>query len=186
MSDYRELLLGCGHSRVKRVIVDPAHDDWSNLTTVDYMRACKPDVIADLRYKDWAIMFPGRWSDADQYDEIHAYEVLEHLGFQGSIIDFFASFYNCWRLLKPGGYLAATVPCLTSSWLWGDPGHTRVVSKESLIFLSRDAYGQLGMTSMSDYRADWDGDFETVRADIVGDTLIFVLRAIKPTRAYSL
>jgi len=53
----------------------------------------------------------------DFFDEVHAYEVLEHLGRQGDYRSFFATFANIYRVLVPGGLLLATVPSRYSGWL---------------------------------------------------------------------
>jgi len=107
------------------------------------------------------------WDDSDDYihaedyripvasetfDEIHAYQVLEHFGRQGDFKSFFATFGELWRILKPGGLLVGDTPALRSPWLWGDPGHTRIISAQSLSFLTRRSYEELGKTTSTDYR----------------------------------
>jgi hypothetical protein len=85
------------------------------------------------------------------------------------------------RVLKPGGLFFACVPHWESSWAWGDPGHTRVIPRDSLLFLSQAAYeGQVGSTPMTDYRPWYKADFETAGVNEDNpDVLQFVLRAIK-------
>jgi len=167
-----ELLLGSGSSRDRRVGVD-GRSEWSDLTTCDINPSHGVDVVWDLEELPWP------FAD-DSFTEIHAYEVLEHLGRQGDAESFFAHFYECWRILAPGGYLAATVPRADSPWAWADPGHRRVILAESLVFLSQEQYEvQVGVTAMSDYRDLWQGDFETVWTEPVGESLYFVLRAKK-------
>lgn len=114
------------------------------------------------------------------FDEIHAYEVLEHLGTQGDFKFFFAQFEDLWRILKPAGMLIASVPLWSSQWAWGDPSHKRVITPGTLAFLSQAEYAkQCGVTRMTDFRSVWHGDFETVTAQISGDSMMFVLRCIK-------
>lgn len=175
---YRELLIGCGHSREKRVFTpdDPLGGTWKDLTTLDINPTCKPDVVFDLR----RLGLMDLPFDSNHFDELHAYEILEHIGCQGEVEQFFAEFHEYWRVLKPGGYLCATVPDYKSLWAWGDPGHTRVINAGTLLFLSKKQYEQLGRTAMSDYRGLlYDMDFEVVRAKTHGELFVFVLRAIK-------
>lgn len=117
---------------------------------------------------------------SDYFDEIHAYEVLEHVGAQGDYRSFFALFSELWRILKPGGYLFATCPSWHSPWAWGDPSHTRVLTAGSLVFLSQAEYArQVGKTAMSDFRSIYKADFRAIIADDSSDSLLMVLQAIK-------
>jgi hypothetical protein len=90
--------------------------------------------------------------ESDTFDEIHAYEVLEHFGTQGDFRGLFSTFREFWRILRDGGLLIGTCPSINSKWAWGDPGHTRVITHSTLCFLTRGHYDQLGDTSSSDYR----------------------------------
>ena len=164
-----ELLIGCGSRR------DPiiGRDEWSELTTLDIVASHKPDVLWDLEEYPWPL-------ENSSFDEIHAYEVLEHLGQQGDAESFFRCFGEIWRILRPRGKLMATCPAPGSPWVWGDPSHRRQISPESLVFLSQAEYAkQVGKTPMSDFREIWRGDFETIWYDVRDDTFGFVLRALK-------
>lgn len=165
----RELLIGCGRDRAKKVTFDGVPAEWQGLVTLDCDAAVEPDVVHDLD----ALPYP--FPDGE-FDEIHAYEVLEHCGRQGDWRYFFAQFAEFYRILKPGGHFCATVPMWDSPWAWGDPGHTRVIPKEALIFLNREEYAQLGRTAMTDYRAALACDFETLGVSESGHMLGFVLR----------
>jgi len=204
MTDYRELLIGCGHSREKRMDPreylpkqHPAPPDlrlWrGQLETLDNVPECRPDLVCDLRRIPWSAVRAIDAVDTDYcdlcplsdsaYDEVHAYEVLEHLGRQGDYRSFFETFTEIWRVLKPGGYLCATVPSRYSQWLWGDPGHTRVILPCSLVFLHQPNYeAQQGKTSMSDYRRHYRADFDLVGSVDNHETHMFVLQAVKPSR----
>jgi predicted SAM-dependent methyltransferase len=115
----------------------------------------------------------------NEFDEIHAYQVLEHLGQQGDYKLFFAQFSEFWRLLKPNGHFLATCPSRTSVWAYGDPSHTRIMQLEQLVFLSQDEYKrQVGRTPMSDFRNIYKADFKTVFQE-EDDDIRFVLKAIK-------
>ena len=168
-----ELLIGCGNSRRKKLSLD---GDWTDLTTMDHDPGCGADVIHDLE------QYPWPFAD-DSFDEVHAYCVLEHLGRQGDYKSFFATFAEIYRVLKPGGVLAAICPSWQSEWAWGDPSHTRVVSPASIVFLSREEYhNQVGKTPMTDFRWLWKGDFEAIHLDDDGKRFAFGLMAHKPVR----
>lgn len=142
--------------------------------TCDMNADHSPDVVHDLE----SVPYP--WPD-NTFDEVHAYEVLEHLGRQGDFRSFFAQFQELWRILKPGGYLCGTSPARGSPWLWGDPGHTRSIQPESFVYLSREEYEkQVGKTAITDYRFCYSGDFRPVimMPDCEG-TFLFILKAVK-------
>lgn len=169
----RELLLGCGNSRRKKLAVGSL--EWDELVTIDHDPDCGADVIHDLEITPWP------FADSS-FDEIHAYEVLEHLGQQGDFRSFFAHFHEIWRILKPDGLLFATVPHWKSQWAWGDPSHRRVITPGTLMFLSQDQYRkQVGTRAMTDFRWLWKGDLEHEHIEPSDDEecLTFVLRAVK-------
>ncbi len=168
-----QLLLGCGSNRAKKLNVQ-GRAEWSGLVTLDCNADHKPDVVHDLHD-------PLPFDD-NSADEIHAYEVLEHLGRQGDWRFFFAQFSDLWRVLKPGGYLLGTVPLPSSPWAWGDPSHTRVIPRESFTFLHQPSYAQVGVTAMSDFRFVYKADFDIVHLADNGDVLEFGLQAVKPSR----
>lgn len=177
--DFRELLLGCGYRRGK--LLGPPNQplEWKNLTTLDLNPRCKPDILFDLSLNIWPF-------DADTFDEVHAYEVLEHLGRQGDIPTFFATFNEIHRILKPGGFLYAMCPSRYSVWLWGDPGHRRAIMSETLLFLDRGRYKKAASrsTPMADYRDDFRGDFDVFASQDNNVMHIFSLQAVKPVREW--
>jgi SAM-dependent methyltransferase len=167
-----ELLVGCGSNRAKKLWLEAPQ--WSSLVTLDMVDTHKPDVVWDLE------KFPLPFED-NKFDEIHAYDVLEHMGRQGDWSFFFAQWQDFWRLLKPGGLFFGICPAPHSPWAWGDPGHTRVIAPESLVFLSQKNYGdQVGRSPMTDYRFCYKADFELVHSS-VSDTKqhAYALRAVK-------
>lgn len=170
---YRELLAGCGNSREKRIKVKDTPVEWRNLTTLDWDPDCGPDVIWNLN------VFPYPFDD-NTFNECHIYNALEHTGRQGDFVFFFAQFYELWRILKPDGLLMAMVPMWDSHWSWGDPSHTRVIPKESLVFLNQKEYEQVGKTAMTDFRRVWKGNFETLHVEEGEHEMGFILRAVKP------
>jgi SAM-dependent methyltransferase len=169
-----ELLIGCGSSRAKKLCYG-GRAEWSALTTLDHNSDHAPDVVHDL--ESLPLPFPE-----NSFGEIHAYEVLEHLGRQGDWRFFFAQWADFWRLLKPGGLFLGTCPAASSPWAWGDPSHTRIIGPECLIFLSQPAYAQVGKSPMTDFRHVYSADFDIIHSVTEGDHFMFVLQAVKPAR----
>jgi predicted SAM-dependent methyltransferase len=171
----KELLIGCGAQR-KKVLFSKGNESWSNLVTLDIEAVHKPDVIHDL----CVLPYPF---ESDEFDEIHAYDVLEHTGQQGDYKFFFAQFSEFWRILKPNGMLFAKCPSYKSSWAWGDPGHTRIIQSNTLVFLKQPEYTkQIGKSQMTDYRSIYKADFQEVYVKETDEDLFFVMKAIKPSR----
>src|SRR5262249_46652193 len=139
-----ELLLGCGSSRIKK-LARPDRPEWDGLVTLDFATTHGPDVVHDIGALP--LPFPD-----ESFDEIHAYEVMEHVGRQGDWRFFFAQWSDMWRLLKPDGHFFGTSPHWSSPWAWMDPGHTRAMGPEQFAFLHQPNYAQVGITTMTDYR----------------------------------
>lgn len=173
-ADYTELVIGAGN-RPKKQLSIKGREHWSAVTRLDLDPLCEPDVIWDLAE------LPLPFED-DSFNEIHAYEILEHTGQQGVWRFFFAQFQDLWRILRPNGLLFGSSPSLQSPWLWGDPGHSRVISPQSFYFLDQSHYAQIGQTSMTDYRHVYRGDFKLVHSQNQGDVFAYTLKAIKPSR----
>lgn len=171
-----ELLLGCGASRIKKLAL-PGRENWSGLVTLDFVDVHKPDVVHDIG------KLPLPFDD-NSFDEIHAYEVMEHVGQQGDWRFFFAQWADIWRVLKPGGHFLGTSPHYASAWAWGDPGHTRVLSAECFVFLHQPAYTQqVGKTPMTDYRFCFQADFDLVHSVVnPAQQFEYGLQAVKPSR----
>lgn len=168
-----QLLLGAGSRRDKLLHMN-GRETWENLVTLDMNPTHNPDVVWNME----EIPLPFEDNSAD---EIHAYEVLEHMGKQGDWRFFLAQFEDFWRILKHGGLLFATTPHPTSPWAWGDPGHTRVIPIEATTYLNQDEYRkQIGVTPMTDYRPWYRGDFRLVFDDVTPNrTTRFALQAVK-------
>lgn len=170
-----EILLGCGASRLKKLYW-PGRREWNGLVTVDFNRDHQPDIVHDIS------VLPLPFTD-NYADEIHAYEVMEHVGRQGDWRFFFKQWSDIWRILKPGGRFFGTSPHWSSSWAWGDPGHTRIVGLEQLVFLSQAEYiAQIGRTPMTDYRFCYRADFQIVSSRTANGKFEYILEAIKPSR----
>ena len=168
----KELLMGCGH-RVQKDLFVKGYEEFDDVVRVDLFATHSPDLIVDLAH------LPLPFKD-NTFDEIHAYEILEHLAQQGDYRHFFAEFNEYHRILKPGGRLFASTPWWQGEWAWGDPGHTRVIQPETLSFLNPDHYKQIGETKSSDYRPLIEGYWKADFMDVMENNLRFVLRALVP------
>ena len=170
----RELLIGCGHSRDKKIYVNN-QSSWDELVTLDHYEECKPDVVHDLE------VIPYPFSD-NEFDGIHAYCVLEHLGQQGHWRSFFDQFAELCRITKPNGFLGIVVPNFDSPWAWGDPSHTRIISPCSFAFLDQETY-ERNMeqgTPMSDFRWYYKANWKLIAQEkFTDDQTAYVLKAIK-------
>lgn len=168
----KELLIGCGYRDVKIVNVNNS-SKFENLVRLDINPVCKPDVLWDLRHHP--LPFPD-----NEFDEIHAYDVLEHLAYQGDHEFFFAEFSEYYRILKHKGIFAGSVPDNLCAWAFGDPSHKRVIINENFTFLDKEQYEcQVGINKMSDFRDLCRCNFKRVMAEKKKNTFYFCLVAIK-------
>lgn len=175
---YKELLLGCGSNWAKKIVPIGTSNAWENLITLDNNSDHNPHIVWDME------KLPLPFDD-NSFDEIHAYEVLEHIGTQGDYKFFFAQFEDFWRILKPDGLLVGTVPMWNSIWAWGDPSHKRIIQKESFVFLDQNQYKiQVGKTAMSDFRHIYSADYTGILLQETAFDFSFILKAIKPSRKY--
>jgi predicted SAM-dependent methyltransferase len=168
-ADMKELILGAGSTSKEKVLYDKEDKSYQNPVRLDMNKDHNPDVVWNLN--DRPLPFAN-----NEFDEIHAYEVLEHVGQQGDYEGFFKEFEEYYRILKPGGRIYGSVPRWDSMWATADPSHTRVISEGTLVFLSQDQYElQVGVTAMSDFRSIYKANFVTMYTERNGENLFFVL-----------
>lgn len=161
------LLLGCGNSRAKKVALNGATSFVEPLITLDMNPDCGADVVHDLDVRP--LPFPD-----DHFDEMAAYDVLEHIGRQGDWRGFFDEFAEYWRILKPGGTFCIVVPVGPDHH--ADPGHTRFFEDTWFGFLDRDCYVRrlAAGEPVTDYRWYWKRDFAVLALERIGNHHISV------------
>jgi SAM-dependent methyltransferase len=136
-----------------------------------------PDVLPDMVWDLRKHPLPFK---TEEFDEIHAYHILEHLAQQGDYEFFFREWNEYHRILRNDGGFYGVVPSVKGRWAWGDPGHTRVFPEEYLSFLDQRMYKDIDDTNpVSDYRYLYKGDFRKIFIEDDGDSMAFVLRVIK-------
>lgn len=148
------LLIGCGNSRDKKLCV-VGDEAWrGELITIDIDPNCKPDHVIDMAICSTNMPFGDM-----EFDEIHAYDTLEHWGAQGDFRQWFAEMREYHRLLKPGGTMHILVPIGDDAF--ADPGHCRFFSANWFWFLQQSWYDEQIAKAMpvTDYRWLWDKDF---------------------------
>lgn len=129
------------------------------LLNLDMLPHVKPDVLCEIG-KD-RIGLPS-----NSVDVVWAMHVLEHIGRQGEIAEWFKAWSELYRVLKPGGIVKFECPYFSSTWAWADPTHTRAISEMTFLYLNQDAYAAPN-TAMPDYRPDFD--FVTLNIEITPD-----------------
>jgi SAM-dependent methyltransferase len=154
----KTLLIGAGNDRRKKLCFK-GEEAWAGeLVTVDMNPNCGATLVWDLEQR------PLPFADAE-FDEIHAYDCLEHWGKQGDWRAWFDEMAEYHRLLKPGGKFAAAVPIGGDHF--ADPGHTRFFASNHFLFLSQKFYDQqiAAGRPITDYRWYWKLDFDIVHLD---------------------
>lgn len=155
----RSLLIGCGRNLTKQVQYDGKPEWAGTLTTMDINPMIGADVVFDMEDVARGGLLP--FADA-MFDEIGAFNTMEHWGRQG---DFRGWFHECgeyWRILKPGGLMFILVPIGQDAL--ADPGHTRFFQQNWFGFLSQSFYegnDQL-KTCFTDYRWLWKLNFNVL------------------------
>jgi len=156
------LLLGCGNSRIKKLRPEGRENWVQPLVTMDMNPDCGADYVWDLEKRP--LPFPD-----DTFDEMAAYDVLEHIGKQGDWKGFFDEFAEYWRILKPGGMFGIIVPIERD--MLADPGHTRFFHSNHFGFLRQNFYAEnlAEGRAVTDYRWFWKRNFELAHYEQIGD-----------------
>jgi len=161
----RSLLLGCGNSREKKITWE-GNTEWAGeLTTLDMDPNCGADIVMDYGVLQYGVRLPF---DGETFDEIGAFDTLEHVGRQGDWRGFFTEFAEYHRVLKSGGLMYVIVPIGKDAY--ADPGHTRFFSVNHFGFLSQAFYERnlAQGTSCTDYRWFYKKDFDILYLDESG------------------
>jgi len=103
----RILNLGCGERKLPGAL------------NLDASSRTSPDIVHDLDRHPWPL------SD-DSFDEVHAYDVLEHLK---DVIGFMEELH---RVCAPEATVHLTVPHFSSANAWRDPTHRRSFAHDSV------------------------------------------------------
>lgn len=165
------LYVGAGY-RTKPIVTGLPEPTF--ITTLDINPDTEPTYLHDLDKLPYPV-------ESESADVIWASQVLEHCGRQGDWKFFFAQFSEFHRILKPEGLFVASVPAPGSAWVWADPGHTRTITPETLMFLDQNHYAtQVGVSPSSDYRSVWKGNLKTIWWNIDENHFTFVLRKTAP------
>jgi len=164
------LFLGGGHRKNIEFLYNK-ETNYKNpkIVNIDINELCKPDILWDLTKHPLPI-------EDKSFDEIHAYDVLEHLAYQGDYIFFFKEFSEYWRILKKDGIFVGSVPKKESIWSIGDPSHKRIIVKENLLYLDKNFYKQCGKTKASDFRYIWKKSFKLIGLKYTEDLMYFILQ----------
>ena len=149
------LLIGCGNSRVKQIQPDGSPEWSGELVTLDMDPNCGADVVWDMESRPLPF-------DDESFDEIGAYNVMEHWGRQGDWRGWFDEATEYHRILKPGGTMGIVVPVGEDAL--ADPGHTRFFQQNYFGFLNQEFYAEnLGNGAcVTDYRWYWTLNFDIV------------------------
>lgn len=166
----RNLLLGCGNDRRKKVALSTEAEWNGELVTVDMNPECNPDHVIDLSLYRFALPFGN-----DEFDYIGAYDVLEHWGCQGDWRAWFDEFAEYWRILKPGGQMGIIVPIGEDAIV--DPGHTRMIHATWFLFLNQKFYVEnlADGRPVTDYRWAWKNNFDILFMEKTGNHHIAAL-----------
>lgn len=156
------LLLGAGNSRQKKVAIPPALEWTGDLVTVDMNPNCGATLVWDLDCLP--LPFPD-----EHFDELAAYDVLEHMGKQGDWRGWFTEMAEYHRLLKPGGRFGIIVPIGPDAF--ADPGHTRFFGANHFMMLSQQFYQDRldAGEPFTDYRWFWKKNFNVLFLEQIGD-----------------
>lgn len=151
----RSLLLGCGTNHTKQLQYG-SNPNWTGaLTKIDINPNCGADLLWDMDRDGFPLPF-----EDNTFDEIGAFNTMEHWGRQGDFRGWFAECSEYHRILKPGGIMSILVPLGKDAL--ADPGHTRFFQANYFGFLNQAFYelNETKSTCFSDYRWLWKLNFD--------------------------
>ncbi len=177
----KALLIGCGNSRERKVRLEGQavnFTDDADLTTIDMDPNCGADIVMDMSRVAWLMDHRALFAFEDQvFDEIGAYDSLEHWGRQGDWNGWFSEMAEYHRILKPGGLMGIIVPIGLDAF--ADPGHTRFFQGNHFCMLNQQWYADklAAGLPMTDYRWFWRLNFDVLHLDASsGHHLVVMLR----------
>lgn len=193
--DLTVLHVGCGRRKtLDQLGLSLGYPDGTpypgaiTLVNLDMRETVQPDLVCELGKQ------VIRASD-NSFDAVVAMHILEHIGQQGQLKEWFFAFEELYRVLKPNGVIRFECPYATSIWAWADPTHTRAISEYAFLYFNQDAYREKG-SAIPDYRpkfdfilTDWKLKGDTTNPEVYareGETSFMVgsLVARKPFRPY--
>jgi hypothetical protein len=170
----KSLLIGCGNDRTKKIF-QGGHSEWTGqLVTLDMNPNCGADIVMNLgnMFSIGAPCLP--FGDAE-FDELGAYDSLEHWGKQGDWRGWFAEMAEYHRILKIGGLFGAIVPI--GDDFFADPGHARFIHSNHFSMLNQQFYVDrlAAGAPIPDYRHCWKLNFDILHMENMGGHHLAVL-----------
>jgi SAM-dependent methyltransferase len=156
----KSLLLGAGRDHRKQVHFVGKPEWAGELVTLDMNPRSEPTVTWDLEKRP--LPFPD-----NEFAELGAFDVLEHLGRQGDWKGWFEEMAEYHRILKPGGFFFVLVPIGDDAL--ADPGHTRFFQGNWFGFCSRRFYEihERARSKATDYRWYLDKHHPALNFDVL-------------------
>ncbi len=169
------LLIGCGNSREKKVQYQGRAEWTGELVTVDMDPNCGASFVMDL--SRCFIPHPAGLEEPcagslpfcnDTFDEIGAYDSMEHWGRQGDWRGWFCEMAEYHRILKSGGTMGIIVPIGNDAF--ADPGHTRFIQANHFNMLRQGWYEEQLAAGLpvTDYRWFWQKNFNIPYMENIG------------------
>lgn len=148
----RALFLGCGRDRSIKVRYgnepETYSDDWE-VIGVD-MNVEYADIHINMNLVHPVELGATFDPENKKFDDIHAYDSLEHWGKVGDWKGWFDELAVYHQLLRPGGTFRVLVPIGEDAL--ADPGHCRFFHENHFKFLVKDFYELNKGKPISDYR----------------------------------
>jgi SAM-dependent methyltransferase len=138
------LNLGCGEKQIE------------NCFNVDFRKTSITDKVMDITEVPWPFK-------DEEFDNIYAIDILEHMLFIIPIID------ECWRVVKPGGHLYIRGTYFNNEQSYRDVTHFHYFTFNSFDFLDPDTqYG-------GEYGWYTDKKWKVLDRDLDGNETVFDL-----------